>query len=93
MTCTEIISLKEPPAVAGLAAKLPAVFLPGESAAERFLGFRNHFMRAKGITDYLKSNGSLAKREMANDANPRTTQLYDRRAKLASLDEYGKVGI
>jgi integrase/recombinase XerD len=54
----------------------------------------NHSMRATGITDYLRSDGSLAKaREMANHADTRTTQLYDRRSDVASLDEYGKVGI
>jgi site-specific recombinase XerC len=54
----------------------------------------NHSLRATGITDYLRSDGSLAKaREMANHADTRTTQLYDRRADVASLDEYGKVGI
>lgn len=54
----------------------------------------NHTMRATGITDYLKSNGSLAEaRKMANHADTRTTQLYDRRAGTASLDEYTKVGI
>jgi site-specific recombinase XerD len=55
----------------------------------------NHTLRATGITDYLKSEGSsLAKaREMANHADTRTTQLYDRRADIASLDEYGRVGI
>jgi site-specific recombinase XerC len=54
----------------------------------------NHSLRATGITDYLKSDGSLAKaREMANHADTRTTQLYDPREDVASLDEYGKVGI
>jgi site-specific recombinase XerD len=54
----------------------------------------NHTMRATGITGYLKSDGSLAEaRKMANDADTRTTQLYDRRGEVASLDEYGKVGI
>jgi site-specific recombinase XerD len=54
----------------------------------------NHSMRATGITDYLKSDGSLAEaRKMANHADTRTTQLYDRREDAASLDEYGKVGI
>jgi site-specific recombinase XerD len=54
----------------------------------------NHSMRATGITDYLRSDGSLAEaRIMANHADTRTTQLYDRRADAASLDEYGKVGI
>jgi hypothetical protein len=36
---TEIIPFKEPRALAGLAAKLPAVFLPNKEAAERFFGF------------------------------------------------------
>ena len=54
----------------------------------------NHSLRATGITDYLKSDGSLAEaRKMANHADTRTTQLYDRRADVASLDEYGKVEI
>jgi site-specific recombinase XerD len=54
----------------------------------------NHSMRATGITDYLKSDGSLSEaRKMANHADTRTTQLYDRRSDSASLDEYGKVGI
>ena len=54
----------------------------------------NHTMRATGITDYLKSDGSLSEaRKMANHADTRTTQLYDRRGDSASLDEYGKVGI
>ncbi len=54
----------------------------------------NHTMRATGITDYLKSAGSLSEaRKMANHADTRTTQLYDRRGDSASLDEYGKVGI
>jgi integrase len=54
----------------------------------------NHSLRATGITDYLKSDGSLAEaRKMANHADTRTTQLYDRRADVASLDEYNKVGI
>jgi site-specific recombinase XerC len=54
----------------------------------------NHSMRATGITDYLRNDGSLAEaRKMANHADTRTTQLYDRREDTASLDEYGKVGI
>src|ERR1022692_374331 len=35
---TEIIPFKEPRALAGLAARLPAVFLPNEKASERFFG-------------------------------------------------------
>lgn len=54
----------------------------------------NHSLRATGITDYLKSDGSLAEaRKMANHADTRTTQLYDRRGDSASLGEYEKVGI
>ena len=54
----------------------------------------NHSLRATGITDYLKSDGSLAEaRKMANHADTRTTQLYDRRGDTASLREYEKVGI
>jgi site-specific recombinase XerD len=54
----------------------------------------NHTLRATGITDYLKSDGSLAEaRKMANHADTRTTQLYDRRGDRASLGEYEKVGI
>ena len=54
----------------------------------------NHSMRATALTEYMKNGGSLAKaREIANHADTRTTQLYDRSADVASLDEYGKVGI
>jgi integrase/recombinase XerD len=35
----QIIPLKEPRSLAGLAARLPAVFLPDKKAAERFFGF------------------------------------------------------
>jgi len=46
------------------------------------------------VVDYLKSDGSLSEaRKMANHADTRTTQLYDRRSDAASLDEYSKVGI
>jgi hypothetical protein len=49
-------------------------------------------MHATDIPDYLKSDGSLSEaRKMANHADTRTTQLYDRRR--SSLDEYQKVGI
>ena len=54
----------------------------------------NHSLRATGITDYLKSNGSLAEAShMANHSDTRTTQLYDRCSDTASLREYEKVGI
>lgn len=45
-------------------------------------------MRATGITDYLKSDDSLAEaRKMAYHADTRTSQRYDRRGDVASLDE------
>jgi integrase/recombinase XerD len=54
----------------------------------------NHSLRATGITDYLKNNGTLEyAQQMANHSSPRTTKLYDRRSDEASLDEYEKVGI
>ena len=54
----------------------------------------NHSMRATGLTDYLKSGGTLEKaQEMANHSSPRTTKLYDRRNEELTLDEYEKVGI
>jgi hypothetical protein len=39
MRGTEIIPFKEPRALAGLAAKLPPLFLPDEKAEERFFQF------------------------------------------------------
>jgi site-specific recombinase XerD len=54
----------------------------------------NHSLRATGITDYLKSGGTLEHaQEMANHSSPRTTKLYDRRNDETSLDEYERVGI
>ena len=54
----------------------------------------NHSLRATGITDYLKSEGTLENaQQMANHSSPRTTKLYDRRNDETSLDEYEKVGI
>ena len=54
----------------------------------------NHSMRATGITDYLKHEGTLENaQQMANHSSPRTTKLYDRRNDELTLDEYGKVGI
>jgi site-specific recombinase XerC len=54
----------------------------------------NHSLRAAGITDYLKSEGSLDEaRRMANHADTRTTQLYNRCNDTASFREYEKVGI
>lgn len=54
----------------------------------------NHSLRATGITDYLKSDGTLEHaQQMANHSSPRTTKLYDRRGDELTLDEYEKVGI
>lgn len=54
----------------------------------------NHSLRATGITDYLKNQGTLENAQvMANHSSPRTTKLYDRRSDETSLDEYEKVGI
>jgi hypothetical protein len=44
---TEIIPVKEPRSLAGLAAKLPAMFLPNEKTAERFFGFFTANIRNK----------------------------------------------
>lgn len=35
----QVITYKEPPAIAGLATKLPAIFLPNEKTSECFFGF------------------------------------------------------
>src|SRR4051794_9589741 len=43
----DIIAFKEPPTRTGLAAKLPAVFLPSEKAGERFFGFFTAHIRNK----------------------------------------------
>jgi integrase len=54
----------------------------------------NHSMRATGITDYLKNNGTLEyAQQMANHSSPRTTKLYDRRGDDATLEEYEKIRI
>jgi site-specific recombinase XerD len=54
----------------------------------------NHTFRGTGITMYLKNGGTLEKaRDMANHANTRTTQLYDRRRDEVSLDEVERVVI
>jgi hypothetical protein len=54
----------------------------------------NHSMRATGITDYWKSDGTLEHAQiMAAHSSPRTTKLYDRRNDEAALDEYEKVRI
>ena len=47
-----------------------------------------------GIATYLKNGGTLDKAcDMANHADTRTTQLYDRRRGEVSLDEVERVVI
>lgn len=54
----------------------------------------NHSLRATGITDYLKSDGTLEHAQnIAAHSSPRTTKLYDRRSDETALDEYEKVRI
>lgn len=54
----------------------------------------NHSLRATGITDYLKSEGTLEHAQvMAAHSSPRTTKLFDRRSDETALDEYQKVRI
>ena len=54
----------------------------------------NHSLRATGITDYLKRDGTLEHAQiMAAHSSPRTTKLYDRRNDETALDEYEKVRI
>jgi site-specific recombinase XerD len=54
----------------------------------------NHSLRATGITDYLRSGGTLEHAQaMANHSSPSTTKLYDWRNDETSLDEYERVGI
>jgi hypothetical protein len=51
-------------------------------------------MRGTGITAYLKNGGTLEKaRDMANHADTRTTQLYDRRSQDVTLDEVERIVI
>jgi site-specific recombinase XerD len=67
----EIIPVKEPRALAGLAAKLPALFVPEEKAAERFFGFftahirnkntrRAYYKAACKFSDWCESRGLSA---------------------------------
>jgi hypothetical protein len=49
---------------------------------------------ATGITDYLKSDGTLEHAQsMAAHSSPRTTKLYDRRSAETALDVYENVRI
>ncbi len=50
--------------------------------------FSCHSFRATGITEFLANGGSLeTAQELANHADSRTTQLYDRRATRIELEE------
>lgn len=52
----------------------------------------NHSFRATGITAYLMNGGTLeTAAAMANHASTRTTQLYDRRRDVFSLDEVERI--
>jgi hypothetical protein len=112
---TAIIAFKEPRALAGLAVKPPAVFLPNEKAGERFFGFftvhirnkntgRAYYKAACRFSDWCDEKGVLelasakprhvaAYIEMLGLQEPDRAGLYDRNADVASLGEYGKVGI
>lgn len=58
---SEIIPFKEPRALAGLAAKLPALFLPDEKAAERFFGlFTANNRNANTRRAYYKASARFA---------------------------------
>ncbi len=54
----------------------------------------NHSLRATGITDHLKNQGTLENAQvMANHSSPRTTKLHDRRGDETWLDEYLQLGM
>jgi hypothetical protein len=66
----EVITLREPRALAGLAPKLPALFLPDEKTAERFFGFftanirnvhtrRAYYKAACRFADWCEGRGLL----------------------------------
>src|SRR3954454_699163 len=68
---TDLIPLKEPRSLAGLAAKLPAVFVPDEKTAERFFGFftanirnkntrRAYYKAACRFSDWCEASGLVA---------------------------------
>src|ERR1017187_9134680 len=67
---TAIVTLKEPRSLAGMAAKLPALFVPNEKASERFFGFftanirnkntrRAYYKAACRFSDWCESRGAL----------------------------------
>ena len=63
--------------------------LQADTALRKAGGYQNADRQS-----HYAGEGSLSEaRKMANHADTRTTQLYDRRSDAASLDEYQKVGI
>jgi integrase len=51
-----------------------------------------HTFRATGITAYLENGGTVENAQnIANRADPRTTQLYDRRSDKISLTEIERI--
>ncbi|MGB9164180.1 MAG: tyrosine-type recombinase/integrase [Rhodomicrobium sp.] len=51
-----------------------------------------HTFRATGITNYLENGGAReTAQHMAGHADPRTTQLYDRRKQLATRSEVERI--
>jgi integrase len=64
------------------------------TAADLATRLGNHIFQATSITAYLKNAGRLEKAaHMANHASTRTTQLYDRRRKVLSLDEVERIRV
>jgi site-specific recombinase XerD len=52
----------------------------------------NHTFRATGITNYLENGGAReTAQHMAGHADPRTTQLYDRRKQLVTRSEVERI--
>jgi integrase/recombinase XerD len=51
-----------------------------------------HSFRATGITLYMENGGTIGEaQKLANHADPRTTQLYDRSGDTVSLDEIERI--
>jgi hypothetical protein len=103
----EIIPYKEPRVLAGLSAKLPALFPSDEKTGERFFGFftanirnphtrRAYYKAACRFADWSEGrrpSGQAAVRPVHVAAYIEALQLYDRRADVASIGQYEKVGI
>lgn len=54
--------------------------------------FSNHSFRATGITEFLSNGGSLeTAQQLANDADSRTTKIYDRRSSKLELEEIVRI--